>query len=178
MHLQGKQNRAQFTNWLCYELSGVCKSKAPPLPKDRKRGPAFEVMDPKEAEMEKMLAGMKACLSPPRPHLRFPKLCVTHYKVFVLKSCDQQSPRKAVLTQQGDGRHGHGLWCACRIWAWAVRCMTETPLRTWSARTGKGLQVSPILLTLFSIIFAAAQLSFEALSAHARHSACLQHMLL
>ena len=63
MCLQGKQNRAQFTNWLCHELSGVCKSKAPPLPKDRKRGPAFEVMDPKEAEMEKMLAGMKACPS-------------------------------------------------------------------------------------------------------------------
>ena len=61
--LQGKQNRAQFTNWLCHEVSGVCKSKPPPLPKDRKHGPAFEVMDPKEAEMEKMLAGMKACLS-------------------------------------------------------------------------------------------------------------------
>ena len=31
--LQGKKNRAQFNNWLCYELTGVCKSKPPPLPK-------------------------------------------------------------------------------------------------------------------------------------------------
>ena len=76
MHLQGKQNRAQFTNWLCYELSGVCKSKPPPLPKDRKRGPAFEVMDPKEAEMEKMLAGMKACLSCFPDHTCAPLDCV------------------------------------------------------------------------------------------------------
>ncbi len=44
---------------MCYDLSGVCKSKPPPLPKGRKPGPAFEVIDPKEAEMEKMLAGMK-----------------------------------------------------------------------------------------------------------------------
>lgn len=58
---QGKQNRAQFANWLCYELSGACKSKAPALPKSRKPGPAFEAIDPKEAEMEKMLAGMKVC---------------------------------------------------------------------------------------------------------------------
>ena len=57
--MQGTQNRAQFTNWLCYELSAVCKSKPPPLPKNRKPGPAFEAIDPKEAEMEKMLAGMK-----------------------------------------------------------------------------------------------------------------------
>ena len=57
--MQGKQNRAQFSNWLCYEASGLCKSKPPPLPKGRKPGPAFQVIDPKEAEMEKMLAGMK-----------------------------------------------------------------------------------------------------------------------
>ena len=56
---QGKQNRAQFSNWLCYELSALCKSKPPPLPKGRKPGPAFQAVDPKEAEMEKMLAGMK-----------------------------------------------------------------------------------------------------------------------
>lgn len=61
--VQGKQNRAQFTNWLCYEASGVCKSKPPPLPKGRKPGPAFQVIDPKEAEMEKMLAGMKVLSS-------------------------------------------------------------------------------------------------------------------
>ena len=57
--VQGKQNRAQFSNWLCYEASGLCKSKPPPLPKGRKPGPAFQAIDPKEAEMEKMLAGMK-----------------------------------------------------------------------------------------------------------------------
>lgn len=31
--MQGKKNRAQFYNWLCYELTGVCKSKPPSLPK-------------------------------------------------------------------------------------------------------------------------------------------------
>lgn len=61
--MQGKQNRAQFSNWLCYELSGVCKTKPPPLAKGRKPGPAFQVVDPKEAEMEKMLAGMKVAPS-------------------------------------------------------------------------------------------------------------------
>ena len=30
---QGKKSRAQFTNWLCYELSGACRHKPPPLPK-------------------------------------------------------------------------------------------------------------------------------------------------
>lgn len=30
---QGKKNRAQFTNWLCYEETGVCKKKPPALPK-------------------------------------------------------------------------------------------------------------------------------------------------
>ena len=32
---QGKKSRAQFSNWLCYELSGACKHKPPPLPKAR-----------------------------------------------------------------------------------------------------------------------------------------------
>ena len=32
---QGKKTRAQFSNWLCYELTGVCKRKPPPLPKVR-----------------------------------------------------------------------------------------------------------------------------------------------
>ena len=31
--LQGKKSRAQFNNWLCYELTGGCRSKPPPLPK-------------------------------------------------------------------------------------------------------------------------------------------------
>ena len=62
--VQGTQNRAQFSNWLCYELSGVCKTKPPPLAKGRKPGPAFQAVDPKEAEMEKMLAGMKVAHTP------------------------------------------------------------------------------------------------------------------
>ncbi|PRW59626.1 CURVATURE THYLAKOID chloroplastic-like isoform B [Chlorella sorokiniana] len=31
----GKKSRAQFSNWLCYELSSACKHKPPPLPKAR-----------------------------------------------------------------------------------------------------------------------------------------------
>jgi len=57
---QARQTRAQFSNWLCHEASGACKAKPPPLPPGRAPGPAFEVIDPKEAELEKMLAGMKA----------------------------------------------------------------------------------------------------------------------
>ena len=33
--MQGSQSRAQFSNWLCYELTPSCKKKPPPLPKDR-----------------------------------------------------------------------------------------------------------------------------------------------
>ena len=33
--VQGSQSRAQFSNWLCYELTPSCKKKPPPLPKDR-----------------------------------------------------------------------------------------------------------------------------------------------
>ncbi|KAK9833297.1 hypothetical protein WJX81_004369 [Elliptochloris bilobata] len=56
---QAKQTRAQFSNWLCYEASAACAAKPPLLPAGRAPGPAFEVLDPKEAELEKMLAGMK-----------------------------------------------------------------------------------------------------------------------
>ena len=56
---QAKQTRAQFSNWLCYEASAACAAKPPPLPAGRAPGPAFEVMDRQEAELEKMLAGMK-----------------------------------------------------------------------------------------------------------------------
>lgn len=69
--MQGKQNRAQFTNWLCYELSGVCRSKPPPLPKSRKPGPAFEPMDAQEAQMEKMLAGMKVSVEVPTEPIHY-----------------------------------------------------------------------------------------------------------
>lgn len=56
---QARQTRAQFSNWLCYEASAACAAKPPPLPAGRAPGPAFEVMDRQEAELEKMLAGMK-----------------------------------------------------------------------------------------------------------------------
>lgn len=60
---QGKQSRSQFSNWLCYEATSTCKSKPPPLPKDRKPGPAFEVGDPQEMQMAKMMDSMKVRLS-------------------------------------------------------------------------------------------------------------------
>lgn len=56
---QGKMTRAQFTKWLCKEATSSCKRKPPPLPKDRAVGPAFEVVDPEEAKMQKMMATMK-----------------------------------------------------------------------------------------------------------------------
>ena len=31
--VQGKTDRSEFTNWLCHELTGVCKTPPPPLPK-------------------------------------------------------------------------------------------------------------------------------------------------
>jgi hypothetical protein len=61
--MQDELSRGKFSNWLCYTVTKVCKGKTPPLPKDRKPGPAFEVMDEQEAQMEKMLAGMKVCLA-------------------------------------------------------------------------------------------------------------------
>ena len=63
---QAKQTRAQFSNWLCYEASGACAAKPPPLPAGRAPGPAFEVIDRQEAELEKMLAGMKVGHKPYR----------------------------------------------------------------------------------------------------------------
>ena len=67
---QAKQTRSQFSNWLCYEASGACAAKPPPLPAGRAPGPAFEIMDRQEAELEKMLAGMKVCgRDAPRPYV-------------------------------------------------------------------------------------------------------------
>lgn len=57
--VQDKLSKGQFSNWLCYTATKACKGKTPPLPKDRKPGPEFVPMDPQEAQMEKMLAGMK-----------------------------------------------------------------------------------------------------------------------
>lgn len=62
--------RAQFSNWLCYELTKACAQKPPPLPKDRKPGPPFQVIDPQEAQMQKMMAGMKVG-GPPLPRCAF-----------------------------------------------------------------------------------------------------------
>lgn len=41
--LQGKKSRAQFSNWLCYELTSSCKTKPPPLPKVRLPGGAQQL---------------------------------------------------------------------------------------------------------------------------------------
>ena len=53
-------NRAQFTNWLCRSLTSSCKGKPPKLPADRKPGPPFTVLDEQQAQLQKMMAGMKA----------------------------------------------------------------------------------------------------------------------
>lgn len=54
-----KMNRAQFTNWLCRSLTSSCKGKVPKLPADRKPGPPFTVLDEQQAQLQKMMAGMK-----------------------------------------------------------------------------------------------------------------------
>lgn len=56
---KGTKNRSQFTNWLCHKQTGSCRSKPPPVPADRKPGPAFKVMDAQEAQMQKMMDNMK-----------------------------------------------------------------------------------------------------------------------
>jgi hypothetical protein len=61
MCAQGDKERAAFTKWLCRELTGACTREAPPLPKDRKKGPAFKTADPQDLELNKMMANMKAC---------------------------------------------------------------------------------------------------------------------
>ena len=57
--LQSKLNRSQFTNWLCRQLTPSCKAKTPKLPADRKPGPPFTVLDEQQAQLQKMMAGMK-----------------------------------------------------------------------------------------------------------------------
>ena len=65
---QGKTSRAQFSNWLCYEATSTCTQKPPGLPKDRKPGPAFEVADPQEAQLARMMDSMKVCMAPACAH--------------------------------------------------------------------------------------------------------------
>ena len=57
--MQGKQSRAQFSNWLCREASKACLQKPPSLPRDRKPGPAFVVADAQEAQLARMMDNMK-----------------------------------------------------------------------------------------------------------------------
>ena len=57
--MQLKLNRSQFTNWLCRQLTKSCKGKPPKLPADRKPGPPFTVLDEQQAQLQKMMAGMK-----------------------------------------------------------------------------------------------------------------------
>lgn len=52
-------SRAQLTNWMCYKLTSACINKAPPLPKDRAKGPEFKVMDADAASVQSTLASMK-----------------------------------------------------------------------------------------------------------------------
>ena len=59
MLLQLKLNRSQFTKWLCRQLTSSCKGKTPKLPADRKPGPPFTVLDEQQAQLQKMMAGMK-----------------------------------------------------------------------------------------------------------------------
>lgn len=60
--LQSKLNRSQFTNWLCRQLTTSCKAKTPKLPADRKPGPPFTVLDEQQAQLQKMMAGMKVSI--------------------------------------------------------------------------------------------------------------------
>lgn len=57
--LQLKMTRSQFTNWLCGQKTTSCKTKPPKLPADRKPGPPFTVLDEQQAQLQKMMAGMK-----------------------------------------------------------------------------------------------------------------------
>ncbi|KAL4423179.1 hypothetical protein ABPG77_000312 [Micractinium sp. CCAP 211/92] len=55
----GRKTRAQFSNWLCYELSGVCRSKPPPLPRDREPGPPFSPQKEGDQNLERMMGQMQ-----------------------------------------------------------------------------------------------------------------------
>ncbi|KAL4458892.1 hypothetical protein ABPG75_013757 [Micractinium tetrahymenae] len=55
----GRKTRAQFNNWLCYELSGVCRAKPPPLPKDREPGPPFSPQREDDQNLERMMGQMQ-----------------------------------------------------------------------------------------------------------------------
>ncbi len=48
-----------MTKWLCREETTACTKAAPKLPKGRKPGPAFKVVDQKELDMQRMMASMQ-----------------------------------------------------------------------------------------------------------------------
>ncbi|GAQ83536.1 hypothetical protein KFL_001520060 [Klebsormidium nitens] len=51
--------RAQLSKLLCYELSGACKRKPPPVPKDRPAGEEFQPKDSKDLEVERLMQEMQ-----------------------------------------------------------------------------------------------------------------------
>ncbi|OMO91624.1 hypothetical protein COLO4_18228 [Corchorus olitorius] len=54
-----KPNLESLVNYLCKDLTKSCKTKPPPLPKNRTPGEPFVAKPTKEAEMEKMLRSME-----------------------------------------------------------------------------------------------------------------------
>ncbi|GMI89440.1 Sensitive to Salt1 [Hibiscus trionum] len=54
-----KPDIESLANYLCKDLTKACKTKPPPLPKDRNPGEPFVPKPTKEAEMEKMLRSME-----------------------------------------------------------------------------------------------------------------------
>ncbi|KAK8523218.1 hypothetical protein V6N13_113170 [Hibiscus sabdariffa] len=54
-----KPDIESLANYLCKDLTEACKTKPPPLPKDRTPGEPFVPKPTKEAEMEKMLRSME-----------------------------------------------------------------------------------------------------------------------
>ncbi|KAE8712549.1 Mitochondrial substrate carrier family protein P [Hibiscus syriacus] len=54
-----KPDIESLANYLCKDLTKACKTKPPPLPKDRIPGEPFVPKPTKEAEMEKMLRSME-----------------------------------------------------------------------------------------------------------------------
>ncbi|XP_039066189.1 uncharacterized protein LOC120211781 [Hibiscus syriacus] len=54
-----KPDIESLANYLCKDLTKACKTKPPPLPKDRTPGEPFVPKPTKEAEMEKMLRSME-----------------------------------------------------------------------------------------------------------------------
>ena len=56
---KGDKQRAALTSLVCHELSEVCSSKPPKMPKSRKPGPAFQPLTDKEREMATMMHGMQ-----------------------------------------------------------------------------------------------------------------------